>query len=58
MLNLLTVLSVRLLAGVPTVLAVPVLEMELVFKRTLSLLSCVLQVKSNARILPLGLIKI
>ena len=37
MLNLLTVLSVRLLARVPTVLAVPVLELELVFERTLSL---------------------
>ena len=39
MLNLLTVLSVRLLARVPTVLtvlAVPVLELELVFERTLS----------------------
>ena len=38
MLNLLTVLSVRLLARVPivlTVLAVPVLELELVFERTL-----------------------
>ena len=37
MLNLLTVLSVRLLARVPTVLtvlAVPVLELELVFERT------------------------
>ena len=39
MLNLLTILSVRLLARVPTVLtvlAVPVLELELVFERTLS----------------------
>ena len=39
MLNLLTVLSVRLRARVPTVLtvlAVPVLELELVFERTLS----------------------
>ena len=38
MLNLLTVLSVRLLARVPTVLtalAVPVLELELVFERIL-----------------------
>ena len=35
MLNLLTFLSVRLLARVPTVLAVPVLELELVFERTL-----------------------
>ncbi len=35
MLNLLTILSVRLLARVPTVLAVPVLELELVFERTL-----------------------
>ena len=40
MFNLLTILSVRLLARVPTVLtvlAVPVLELELVFERTLSL---------------------
>ena len=37
MLNLLTVLGVRLLARVPTVLAVPVLELELVFERTPSL---------------------
>ena len=35
MLNLLTVLSVRLLATVLTVLAVPVLELELVFECTL-----------------------
>ena len=35
MLNLLTVLSVRLLATVPTALAVPVLELELVFECTL-----------------------
>ena len=39
MLNLLTVLSVRLLARVPTVLAVPVLELELVFERTLKVLA-------------------
>ena len=38
MLNLLTILSVRLLARVPTVLAVPVLELELVFERTLTVL--------------------
>ena len=37
MLNLLTVLSVRLLARGPTVLTVPVIELELVFERTLSL---------------------
>ena len=36
MLNLLTVLSVRLLARVLTVLTVPVLELELVFERTRS----------------------
>ena len=35
MLNLLTVLSVRLIARVPTVLTVPVLELKLVFERTL-----------------------
>ena len=35
MLNLLTVLSIRLIARVPTVLTVPVLELELVFERTL-----------------------
>ena len=54
MLNLLTVLSVRLLARVPTVLTVltvPVLELELVFERTPSLLSVLHDVTSKLAVL-------